>query len=200
MTHPVQPSPPFPPYGVLTDAVQLFPLDAPWRALPPVAAVAFTAGRETGGHAGAQLIFTTVDRIVPPAETYVTGGARGGDALIGHYLAITRPRAQHVIVLPADRSQVDPWWEPFLHVPPAPGQVIRPESIVIIEMPPGTTYADRNAELVKRGSVLHGFPAYTEDDRRSRRSGSWQTIRMARRAQKMGEWHCTALPGRWGRG
>jgi hypothetical protein len=72
--------------------------------------------------------------------------------------------------------------------------------ITLIEMPAGTDYADRNAELVKRGAVLHGFPAYTEDDRRSRRSGTWQAIRMARRAQKMGEWHCTALPGRWGRG
>ena len=61
-------------------------------------------------------------------------------------------------------------------------------------MPWGTTYADRNYQLVHRGTMLFGFPAYPEKDPRSARSGSWQTIRMARRAGTLSQWHCVKPP------
>jgi len=184
----------------MTDGTPPLILDGAPRylSLLPVEAVSFTSGRELD-HTGAQLVMRTCDRVVPRAARYITGGARGGDALIGHYLAVTRREAEHVIILPANLSQTDPWWEPFLQVPPLP-LAPRPENFIIIRMPAGTTYEDRNAELVARGNTVFGFPAYLEGDKRSARSGTWQTIRMARRAGKMNEWHCTALPGRWGRG
>lgn len=181
----------------MTDGTPPLVLDGDPRylSLLPLEAVSFTAARELD-HAGAQLVMRTCDRIVPRATRYITGGARGGDALIGHYLAVTRREAEHVVVLPANRSQTDPWWEPFLQ-PARPAFAPR---ITLIEMPAGTTYEDRNTELVARGNTMFGFPAYLEGDKRSVRSGTWQAIRMARRAGKMNEWHCTALPGRWGRG
>src|SRR5262249_19060923 len=91
--------------------------------------------------------------------------------------------AGHIVVVPADRSRVDPWWEGC------------PE-VTVIEMPEGTTYRDRNAALVARSAAVFGLPAYPEDDPRSRRSGTWQTIRMARRAGKLHRWDCVKPPYR----
>jgi hypothetical protein len=43
---------------------------------------------------------------------------------------------------------------------------------------------------------MFGFPAYPENDTRSRRSGTWQAVRMARRAGKLSPWHCVTPPYR----
>lgn len=120
------------------------------------------------------------------AARYVTGGCVGGDAFIGRWLALNRPDAEHVVVVPADRSRVDPWWlEP----------VVRCSALVeVTEMPPGTTYRDRNARLVGESAMFCGFPAYEEDDPRSLRSGSWQALRMSRRAGNLCRWDCVKPP------
>ena len=47
-------------------------------------------------------------------------------------------------------------------------------------MPPGTTYKDRNEAIVNRVDELYYCADYPEEDRRSRRSGTWQTVRLAR--------------------
>jgi hypothetical protein len=154
-------------------------------------AVSFTAARDWDARSAP--VALNVLAQVPPTRRYITGGCRGGDAFLGLYLACAFPRAWHVVVLPANRSQVDPWWEPFLHLPPAPGRP-RPENLIFIEMPPGSTYEDRNAELARRGTVTYGLPAYPEDDPRSARSGTWQTIRMARAARTLISWCCVQPP------
>lgn len=110
---------------------------------------------------------------LPDADRYVTGACTGGDAYIGRWLCYHRETAEHLVIIPADRSRVDPWW---LDVPAGLRR------ITLTEMPPGTSYADRNSALVAEADWLSGFPAYPEDDPRSARSGSWQTIRLARRA------------------
>jgi hypothetical protein len=45
-------------------------------------------------------------------------------------------------------------------------------------------YKTRNWNIVNVSDVLIACPAYPENDKGSRRSGTWQTVRMARRASK----------------
>lgn len=141
----------------------------------------FTAARalDASGHA----VIANVLTILPFAARYVTGGARGGDAFIGRWLYENRPFSEHVVIVPANRSQVDPWWEDSAGM-----------RVTLILMPDGTTYDDRNARLVGESGRLCGFPAYLEDDPRSLRSGTWQTLRMARLARMLYRWHCVKPP------
>lgn len=105
------------------------------------------------------------------AERYITGGAIGGDAFIGLYLVLTQPSKEHVVYVPHNTSQVDWWWE--TDAARATGAVIN-----VFHKGP---YAERNQSIVDVSNILCGLPAYPEFDGRSRRSGTWQTIRMARR-------------------
>lgn len=117
---------------------------------------------------------------------YVTGACEGGDAWIGAFLHRNRPDALHEVIVPADTSQVDWWWE-------QPENLGGP-GITVTRMPWGTSYADRNQALADRADEVIGFPLFPEADPRSRRSGTWQTIRMARRAGKLAFWQCVAPP------
>lgn len=144
------------------------------------ATISFTASRE--GFAPVPSVVVNVLCQVPDADRYMTGACTGGDAFIGRWLRENRAFAEHVVVVPADRSRVEYWWDasdPF---------------VTVLDMPEGTTYADRNAELVSWADVVFGLPAYPEDDPRSLRSGTWQTIRMARRAGKLHRWDCVMPP------
>ena len=145
-------------------------------------AVSFTAARDLDD-AGRDVITNVLTTAVPLADRYITGGAVGGDAFIGRWLYENRPEAEHIVIVPADKSRVDPWW---LTVS---GPV--PELIL---MPHGSTYRERNIRVVAEGTMVFGFPAYPEDDMRSLRSGSWQAIRMARRAAKLSQWSCVKPP------
>lgn len=109
------------------------------------------------------------------ADEYVTGAAIGVDAEVGTLLTRLCPAAVHTVIVPADRKAVDAWWTRL------PYQV---EKLRVVYMPPGTSYRDRNQELVDRATMLVAYPAFPEVDLRSRRSGTWQTVRMARRAEK----------------
>lgn len=135
--------------------------------------ISFTAARE-----GFSPPPVAVARVLAPllgsAERYVTGACTGGDSWIGQWLCYRDMTAEHEVIVPADRSRVDPWW---LRVPPGTGR-----RLIVTEMPPGTSYADRNSALVASATALYGFPAYQEEDPRSARSGTWQTIRKGRRA------------------
>ena len=113
----------------------------------------------------------------PERAEYTTGACVGTDAFIGAWLWRHAPRALHRVVVPADRSRVESWW---LHraIREAAGSY----GVEVEEMGPGTSYRDRNLRIVERSDVLVAFPAYGEDDPRSLRSGTWQTVRMARRA------------------
>jgi hypothetical protein len=106
-------------------------------------------------------------------DTWVTGGCVDGDAFIGRTLARLRPDDHHVVVIPANRSRVDAWWaeEEFNSL-----------DIELQDMPSGTTYKDRNRRIVEQCSGMMGYPLYEEKDERSRRSGTWQTIRLAKNA------------------
>ena len=103
-------------------------------------------------------------------DVYVTGACRGWDGLVGRYLRLKFPPpvAEHVVIVPANRSQVDPGWEEF-----------DVGSVLVIEMPEGTDYKDRNTEIVKRSNHLFYCADYPEDHGKSKRSGTWQTKRIA---------------------
>jgi len=146
--------------------------------------IGFTAARDMDEH-DRDVVTSIIQTRVPDVSRYVTGGARGGDACIGYFLYATRPRAEHVVIVPANRSQVDPWWETVIR---------RGGAVTVIQMPEDTTYADRNQRIVEESDALVGFPAYPENDVRSQRSGTWQTIRMAQRAETLSQWHCAKPP------
>lgn len=101
---------------------------------------------------------------------FITGAARGGDAFIGHWL-VTHwlETADHLVLVPAWRSQVDWWWT---RLPP------RWRQLVVVEyMPEDTDFAYRNKEVVRRADHVEGFPDLPEDQ--AIRSGTWQTLRLA---------------------
>lgn len=146
-------------------------------------AISFTASRDLD-HGGEEVILNVLTVGIPLCRQYITGGARGGDAFIGRWLANRYPEAAHLVIVPDNRSQVDPWW--------LTGSW--PGSLTVLPMPFMSTYKERNAELVRRGSAVCAFPAYVEDHPASARSGSWQTARMARRVGKLCRWDCVKPP------
>ncbi len=106
------------------------------------------------------------------ADEYVTGAAVGIDSFIGATMARLHPGAVHRVIVPAWRTQVDPWWT---------RQGV-PGRFHLQYMPEHTTFRDRNAAIVDRCTRLYAYPMFAERDVRSRRSGTWQTVRLARRA------------------
>ena len=150
-----------------------------------VRTVSFTASRTMDEAARDGVVTNVLTVHVPHVERYVTGACTGGDAFIGRWLYGSRPGTGHVVIVPADRSRVDPWWLEAKGPP-----------VTLVEMPAGTTYADRNARLVGEANAVFGFPAWPEADPRSRRSGTWQSIRMARKAGNFSQWHCVTPPYR----
>lgn len=145
--------------------------------------VSFTASRLMDEAAQKGVVTSVLTVHVPLVDRYVTGACVGGDAFIGRWLYANRPEAGHVVIVPAGRSRVDPWW-----------LEARGPAVTVTEMPPGTAYADRNAKLVAEGNAVFAFPAYPENDPRSRRSGTWMTIRMSRKLGNFSQWHCVTPP------
>lgn len=99
-----------------------------------------------------------------PPSRIVTGGCTGVDAYVArraHALGL------HVhTVLPANRGRIDPDW--------------RAHCSTYEQMPQGTDYRARNQRLVALADELVAVPRFAEDNPRSYRSGTWQTVRIAR--------------------
>jgi hypothetical protein len=126
--------------------------------------VGFTGTRRSGIEVE-RAIHRAFERIDADAQI-ITGGCIGADALVARY-ARSLAMLVHTIV-PADRSRVDPDWRRFC--------------TSFEEMPPGTDYRARNERIVECSTQLIAIPEYPEHDDRSRRSGTWMTVRIARRA------------------
>lgn len=135
----------------------------------PQVTLGFTGSRVVPIDMAGEVLYLA-EQIGADAPGFVTGGCVGIDHTVGRFLAGRYPKRYHVVIVPANRSRVAAWWraEEFQHV-------------VVVEMAPGTSYADRNQAIVDASEQLVGFPAEPEEHPSSRRSGSWQTIRMAAR-------------------
>ncbi len=106
------------------------------------------------------------------ADEYVTGAAVGIDAYVGSNLTRLYPTARHRVIIPANHSQIDPWWT----------TCTLPPGFEIEFMPERSSYRNRNQRIVERATELRAYPSHAERDPRSRRSGTWQTVRLARAA------------------
>jgi hypothetical protein len=105
-------------------------------------------------------------------DGFVTGGCVGLDHFAGITLLGLFPKKQHIVIVPANRSRVAAWWRGMEGHP----------TLDVREMSPGTDYKARNQAIVATSDLLVAWPEYAEFDRRSFRSGTWQTVRLARQA------------------
>jgi hypothetical protein len=112
-------------------------------------------------------------------DRFITGGCRGWDTWAGMYFALRFPDAKHQVILPSNLSQVERWWR---H-PKIIETMVRHDNEIQIDWPNpnrNRTYKDRNQLIVDCSDELFYCAAYEEHDGHSLRSGTWQTIRMAR--------------------
>jgi hypothetical protein len=126
-----------------------------------------------------------LDQLHP--DVWVTGACVGVDAYVGMWARLARPDARHVVYVPADRSRIKAWW-----------RTLPSDNVEVIEMPPGSSYRDRNQAIVNASTRLIAIPVAAEDHPEQRRSGTWQTVRMGRRAGIMAPedvWLVTEMMG-----
>lgn len=110
---------------------------------------------------------------LPMGTRIVHGACVGLDAFVG--MIATRHGYRVHAVVPSDRSRVDSLWQ--FHC------------TTYEEMPEGTDYRDRNQRIVLQSDKLIAIPDHDEHAPESRRSGTWQTFRLARKARKRVEAH-----------
>lgn len=105
------------------------------------------------------------------AAEFVTGACAGVDAFVGDALVRLFPEARHMVLVPQNRASVDRWWLRL------PADLL---ACVEFEFPSGG-YKGRNQAIVDASTRLVAVPVAAEDHPDQRRSGTWQTVRMARR-------------------
>lgn len=110
-------------------------------------------------------VIAEVIKNLPDDVRIVNGGCVGVDTLVARYAFL---RSLHVhTIFPSDLSQVDPdayrW------------------CTTSERMPEGSSYRDRDRRIVEESDVLIAFAQYPENYSRSLRSGTWMTVRIAKR-------------------
>lgn len=126
--------------------------------------VAFTGSARPLTHSQKITITARIENL-PKDAFVVTGACIGVDAFVAR-VAFKLGLAVHTVV-PANRSKVDSDWRRF--------------ATSFEEMPEGSSYRDRNTRMIDLApDLLIGYPE-TETNGRDIGSGSWMTIRIARR-------------------
>lgn len=144
---------------------------------PPIVGetIGFTGSRQPF-HDPAEILTRTLTGLYRAGQ-FVTGACTGVDADLGRFLAQAYPDVPQTVIVPAARDRIDRWWLK----PDGDRSRLYPEVTIDVRlMPPGTDYRDRNQAIVDLSTILVGYPQLPEKDPAMRRSGSWQTIRMAR--------------------
>lgn len=132
----------------------------------------FTATRHVDGREADILEF--VDRTTDDCTEFTTGACWGGDSLIARHLLSTRADAAHRLIVPQKRDQVDT--DMFHHFLTHTGGWA---SIELMQA--GSNYRDRNNRILDHTDRLLAVAEYPEDHGKSRRSGTWMTVRLARK-------------------
>lgn len=143
--------------------------------------VGFTGTRRVTSERGVQLLETERDYL-EGFNHFVTGGAVGWDAIAGVWCFLTFTEAVHRVILPSNTSQVDPWWMATAIAPQTEKALL--EGRLIIDTPAdGKTrsYRHRNEKIVGQADSIFYVAEYDELDPHSKRSGTWMTVRIARR-------------------
>lgn len=104
-------------------------------------------------------------------ERVITGACIGVDEFVASFFASNMPDVMHTIYVPTDRSRVNMSFVDWM---------LKLRNVTVEFMPRGTNYRDRNFAIVSGSETLIGFPREPESHPKSQRSGTWQTIRMAR--------------------
>lgn len=103
------------------------------------------------------------------ATEFTTGGALGVDGYVVHAVEELFPWVRQRIIFPADFKAVDREIYDWANSGGAE----------LIQMPPGSSYRDRNARILDYSEVLISFPL--KEAALEKRSGTWMTIRMAQK-------------------
>lgn len=110
------------------------------------------------------------------AVEFTTGACVGFDAIAARWLLAEHPGALHRLAVPANRKQVDTdLFHDFLTASISGWTVIEC-------CPAGTDYRYRNQRIVLLSDRLIAVADYPEKHGKSTRSGTWQTVRLARAA------------------
>jgi hypothetical protein len=124
-------------------------------------------------------------QVTQEPDGWVTGACKGFDAFVGIQGVRRYQRIPHRVYVPRDTSQVDRWWlgGEFRQLvsPTNRGSAATP--IVVHEN--AGDYRQRNQRIVFMSDRILAVAAYPEDHGRSRRSGTWMTVRMARKAENI---------------
>lgn len=126
----------------------------------------------TGSRYVTPLHFAAMDEVLTAhldGSEYTTGGAVGVDTYVLRKMKAWLPQAFHRVCLPEHGPD---WDNPYLDLA---DEVIRV---------PNTTnhpWRSRNAAILDHSDVLLAFPLHNEEHGQSKRSGTWMTIRMARK-------------------
>lgn len=114
----------------------------------------------------------TLDAL-PRYDIYISGACIGWDYAFGVRMFHKYQGAQHVIIVPSNWAKVAPWWQQYVG--------LGYPNITVIQMPADSTYKQRNQEIVDHSDDFFFCAQYPEKHPKSKRSGTWQTVRLAER-------------------
>lgn len=117
-------------------------------------------------------VLAFVDELAAQYDEFTTGACVGFDFVVATHLLKTRPEARHRLVVPQNRSQVE---LDIVHE-----FISHTGGFATIElMPEGSDYRDRNLRIIEHSDAIVAVAQHPEDAGKSKRSGTWMTVRMA---------------------
>jgi hypothetical protein len=137
---------------------------------PAIASIGITGSRTMPTPAQKYVMSTLVNALCLPGSELHHGCCIGTDET-AHFIAARIPRVRICGHPGYGRNQSSPYR-------------MNSGREIFAVMHAALPYAQRNRAIVEACITLLAFPLYPEDDSRSLHSGTWQTVRIARRLRK----------------